>query len=432
MLEQAAIEAGQAPAESAAKPPAAPVLSPAAQRVREAVAARYRQSTSYREFFAAEAGQASQQAAPEVETAPAAASKLDAGRTPAPTELPQPQAEARPIPAAVTAQMAAEGDAAAESALYVRHFEGLRNDALRGEPRSVEPRWEEPAPGWVEAAVQASHAQEAEELLDLNEEIEFRLAPEFDPITEPLPMQANVIEFPRQLVAAKKARPRLAEGPLRTEESAEPQLRIFEVEPESFVEDETEFDYAAVGLAEQEMHAAPEWQSLVLDAPQAAEAVPVTGRPDAEPAAAFEAGAKMELRVASVELRLLSASVDAICVGASFLMFVTVAVLASGHALRGTPPAAMGAAAGALLLVLFVLYQALFFSFVASTPGMYYANLVFRSMQNEEPSRGALQRRILGNLLAAAPAGLGLLWSVFDHDNLGWNDRISGTYLREF
>ena len=76
-------------------------------------------------------------------------------------------------------------------------------------------------------------ALESEELAELDQEIAFRRAPEFvDHIIETTPLPANLIEFPRELVATRKARPRLAEGPLREELPPEPQLRIFEVEPE--------------------------------------------------------------------------------------------------------------------------------------------------------------------------------------------------------
>src|SRR5580704_4077670 len=48
------------------------------------------------------------------------------------------------------------------------------------------------------------------------------------------PLAVNLIEFPRELVAARKMRPRLAEGPLReTSQDELDQLRIFEVAPES-------------------------------------------------------------------------------------------------------------------------------------------------------------------------------------------------------
>ena len=97
----------------------------------------------------------------------------------------------------------------------------------------------------------------AEELAELDEEIEFRRAPEFhDLVLETQAIPGNIIEFPRELVASRKARPRLAEGPLRADGTPEPQLRIFEVEPAQIAA-EPEMPIAAE---------APEWQGLLLNA----------------------------------------------------------------------------------------------------------------------------------------------------------------------
>ena len=41
---------------------------------------------------------------------------------------------------------------------------------------------------------------------------------EEETVAPAIPLAANLIEFPRELVAARKARPRLAEGPLRDAE----------------------------------------------------------------------------------------------------------------------------------------------------------------------------------------------------------------------
>ncbi len=75
---------------------------------------------------------------------------------------------------------------------------------------------------------------EEDERIALDEEIAFRQTPVFEePASPPEPLPANLLEFPRQLVASRKARPRFAEGPLREEAEAaasSAQLRIFEVE----------------------------------------------------------------------------------------------------------------------------------------------------------------------------------------------------------
>ena len=66
-------------------------------------------------------------------------------------------------------------------------------------------------------------------------------------------IQANIIEFPRPLVAPRKVRGRLAEGPYRRHDE-ESQLSIFEVEPD------------AVSSSVPERAAQPQWASIELEA----------------------------------------------------------------------------------------------------------------------------------------------------------------------
>jgi len=40
--------------------------------------------------------------------------------------------------------------------------------------------------------------------------------------------------------------------------------------------------------------------------------------------------------------------------------------------------------------------------------------------------------RIPALMLSALPAGLGLMWSIFDGDHLGWHDRMTRTYQRKY
>jgi hypothetical protein len=422
-----------------------PRITAAAQKVRDAVAARYRQTPSFREYLAAEAEEAVQKTRADVEVAARAAKAvadvqmqlmaeleqwpeeslaaevLQASSTSAAEEEPFAWASgAVKTPAAKSAEFELEGPE-----LRVRHYEAL--------PQPTPPPAAKEIPEWVAQAAEAYHA---EELQDLNEEIEFRLSPEFNEhLLEPLTIQANIIEFPRQLVAARKARPRLAEGPLRAEAEsvaerpAEFQMRIFEVDPGQI----------SVTPAEETVQPeAPEWQSLMLGRSEAPALPPAheVASASAEVAGRTlvhrEAHAHVELRVASAELRMMSAIVDAACVSGAGLLFVTVAAWMSNASVKDVPLPLLGAFAGALLVVLFVMYQGLFFWLGEATPGMHYANLVFRSLEDGEPSRAAMRKRVGANLLAAAPLGLGLMWSLVDGDKLGWNDRMSGLYLREF
>jgi hypothetical protein len=433
--------------------------STAAQRVREAVAARYQQTPSYREYLAAEAERAVKKAQAEVEVAARTARAVADVQSQLLAELqqwPEPAAsaprlvQAETVPQPYTSAATVPPDPAAtfamqEVPLQVRTFEPL--------PATAPPPLPETPASWVS---EAADAYQAEELEDLNQEIEFRLDPEFhEHLLEPLPLQANIIQFPRQLVAAKKARPRLAEGPLRDDQAPAlesqfselppaptgSQLRIFEVEPEAqaVATPEPEMVATVFDLPELTETEPPEWQRLVLDArPEEDEAPSWVPAPAPEIPAAIKARleaiatGKVEIYLAPIELRLMSAAVDAICLVGGFILFSLVAAGIAKDELHHVSPVLLAGAAALLFTMLFVLYQGLFFLLGKSTPGMYYADLVFQSLDGSEPGRDRLMRRVWANLVAAAPCGVGYLWAVLDKDGLGWQDRLSGVYLKEF
>jgi uncharacterized RDD family membrane protein YckC len=232
---------------------------------------------------------------------------------------------------------------------------------------------------------------------------------EEETVTPAIPLAANLIEFPRELVAARKARPRLAEGPLRDADPQTGQLRIFEVEPE-MIDHRSEMTAATAGL---------DWSSIRLDAP-ASERAARGGRASAE---------EIPIRPAALEDRIMAALVDGALSFAGFLIFVFVFSSCTAH-----PPSGRTAlAAGFLALVATsAAYQWLFFRFGESTPGMAYARIALCTLDDDNPTRQAMQRRVGALLLSALPLGLGLLWAVFDEDQLGWHDRISGTYQRSY
>jgi uncharacterized RDD family membrane protein YckC len=231
--------------------------------------------------------------------------------------------------------------------------------------------------------------------------------------TQPLP--ANLIEFPRELIATRKARPRLAEGPLRDTATAPDgsQLRIFEVEPETISK-------KPGGDA-----VLPEWHSIRLDAKPREEfhETEKTSRETYRPL--FE----LPLQTAPLQDRLMAGIVDVSLVMAAFLVFVLVFVACTAHPPTGKPALA---AAGIALGGLFVLYQWLFFSYSDATPGMRYAKVALCTFEDENPTRKAMRSRVGALLLSALPLGLGFLWSFFDEDHLSWHDRITRTYQRSY
>jgi hypothetical protein len=227
------------------------------------------------------------------------------------------------------------------------------------------------------------------------------------------PIHANLIQFPRELVATRKIRPRLVEGPYVSARNA--QLSIFEVDPGAV---STEVEPADTKAAHEWNQ--PEWSGIKLDA-----------RPAEEMARAAELAASAstaaEIEAAPLSRRLLAVLVDATLIGAAVIAAGWVFV-ENTTALPGPREMATGAV-GAFVAAA-VLYELLFFSLAHATPGMRYAHIGLWTFANERPTREQRWRRLTATALSVLPVGLGLLWSVFDEERLCWHDRLSQTYLK--
>src|ERR1035437_6270412 len=292
------------------------------------------------------------------------------------------------------------------------------------------------------------------EALALDEEIAFRQSPVFEePAGPPVALPANLIEFPRQLIASRKARPRYAEGPLREEAGAAAgggQLRIFEVDAGQISTRPAVADAAA-----------PQWTSIWLDTPvgpareeRIGASVEFAGAYAGEGLAESSGLAVQFPQAAPIGRRVMAAAINASIVCGALLAFAATFVVVSGHSIQsqaGVPLRAVvrgiadsvagqialqpslilssGVVAGALL---YLLYHALFFSFSQATPGMRCARIALCTFDDENPTRSAMRRRALAVLLSACPLGLGFLWATIDEDRLAWHDRISRIYQRSY
>jgi uncharacterized RDD family membrane protein YckC len=299
-------------------------------------------------------------------------------------------------------------------------------------------------------------------------------------IIEPVQhLPANLIEFPRELVATRKARPRLAEGPFYDASHENSQLSIFEVDPKLLDSPAYGSDTAATAVAP------PEWASIELDglhgrqdgldhhpepqyshvaAPRheyavaaevhasyagvggmrasIAEAMPAqtasipAARADAS-APAFRNSVAVPVSVPSAELlvssfsdRMLASVVDGALVTLAFLAAAVVVIASTAH-----PPTGRAAliASGCGWLLFGLLYQFLFLSYAEEgTPGMRYARIALCTFDDDNPTREQMRLRIPAMLLSALPVGLGLLWALFDGEHLGWHDRLTRTYQRKY
>jgi uncharacterized RDD family membrane protein YckC len=243
------------------------------------------------------------------------------------------------------------------------------------------------------------------------------------------PGTANLIEFPRELVATRKMRPRLLE-PALSQPAVKRQLSIFEVDPETIsTEPEAMSAVPAASWVEPEWAteewtapaapiAGPEWSGIELD-----EHPLVEQRPEPEPLRAVH-----QIYLAPLGRRLMAMAVDGCLIMALF--FASAMMLAARMQQPLTPRGAeMFVALG--IVIAGILYSSLFMTVGVSTPGMRYAGIAFCTFDEEVPTRAQLRKRLGAMALSLAPVGLGLVWSVFDEDHLSWHDRISGTYLRK-
>ncbi|MGH9590001.1 MAG: RDD family protein [Terracidiphilus sp.] len=223
------------------------------------------------------------------------------------------------------------------------------------------------------------------------------------------PMHANLIEFPRELVATRKIRPRLVDGPQGARNA---QLSIFEVDPEAI---STQAEPAEMKVALD--WSQPEWSGIKLDAQPVEESS----------AAAVSVVSALEIEQAPLSRRLLALFVD--------VTLITAALIGAGavsayNAASLPGPHAMGTSALFGFLAAAVLYELMFLTLARATPGMRYAHIALTTFGNEQPSREQRQRRLAVTALSVLPVGLGLLWSLFDEERLCWHDRLSQTYLK--
>jgi uncharacterized RDD family membrane protein YckC len=401
-----------------------PIAAPApatkrSARIAAAVAERYAQSQSYRAFLADEAERAIRRAEAAAEVAAINAQAVADAQYQLLDELDQ-WALTPPTPPPTPALVVTPADPPASAVPAAASTSQLPNPGLTVrlyEYEAAAPRITEHI-ATSQILTTPTEFDEAEGLA-LDEEIAFRQAPTFDPSGSPTDIPANLIEFPRQLVAARKARPRLAEGPLREEADHAPdaaQLRIFEVEASGIS------TTPAVESVE------PEWSSILLSAQPATQPVPAPEtdfNPDLRP------------QSAPLELRLMSTIVDGCLILTAFLAFTaasafTVGKLSADSTIGHITAQTAVITSAAVLAFLTILYQLLFFTLGEATPGMRYARIALCTFNDDNPTRSALRRRLFATLLAACPLGLGFLWALLDEDGLGWHDRISRMYQRSY
>lgn len=343
---------------------------------------------------------AAQQCSTEDLPCPAARVVLDA----APEALPEPLVSARLEP-----PMAVEPEQVAPPA---QSFTSASQDySVRWEPDFAERQQESSA----SAPLAVPESEFWSETADA------AYQPESVEVVEPgRTIHANLIEFPRELVATRRVRPRLAEGPAAAEEEPGTQLSIFEVDPRSVstlpAAEEPVANDVVPGWSEQD------WSSFKLPA-QSEEEEALLDESD------YLLDRVPRIESAPIGLRLMVTLVNsALIVGA----FLAVGLVALVHASEMPALRTLVVDAAGGLLLSGAIYLQMFYVLGKSTPGMKYAHLRLVTLDGEVPSRAQRLARLASVLLSILPLGLGLVWFLFDEDHLCWHDRLSRTYLRRY
>jgi uncharacterized RDD family membrane protein YckC len=237
------------------------------------------------------------------------------------------------------------------------------------------------------------------------------------------PIHANLIQFPRELVATRKVRPRRAEGPYAEMTEQGGQLSIFEVDPGAFT-----MEAAQTSVLEEAAAPAwkgPEWSGIKLDAqPECATQTAATEMLEDLPEPVFLAP---DVELAPLSRRAMAAVVNGSLIVGAYLASALVAA-SNMKVLPGLKQLEVGTAIG--VMAAGVLYMTLSYVLGNGTPGMRYAGLSLCTFDGQSPTREQRCVRLVALVLSVLPAGLGVLWAIFDEDHLSWHDRLSATYLR--
>ncbi|MGA9070005.1 MAG: RDD family protein [Terracidiphilus sp.] len=377
------------------------------------VAARYAHAPSFNQLPAAKAPVAPHAAQPVAAPAPRIAPKpLAAQPAPKPAETPRPSAPVLQTAPSFVRSYVPEFQPPVLAAPLPEPVAPVQASAPLAPPESLDAWESEYAPiAWhpdprLSPVLSDVVRSPRPAMMD-----EFSLAQPPVVVEPDLPIHANLIEFPREVVAARKMRPRRAERQMQDE--LDRQLSIFEVDPGAYP--------APATVAEEPLPAEalpkPEWSGIKL-------------QPQAQPVAKLQepSVAEADVHLAPVGHRLMAVLVDGALVTAVFVVLSMVGA-AGARTLPGPKVVALGTVS--ILILLGLIYQALFLLLAEATPGMRYAGISLCTFDGQIPTPADLRSRLGGMLFSVVPAGLGLAWALLDEDRLCWHDRLSRTYLRK-
>ena len=287
---------------------------------------------------------------------------------------------------------------------------------LTAENREFEIRWDEDMPTLPAGLEGTSRSRISSNTWNQSATIADHAGHVYEAVEGAQPIHANLIEFPRELVATRRMRPRLADAYSGSAVDEHGQLSIFEVDPSSISIDPAMPDSSPVSSAPS--WSGPEWSAIHLDA-----------QPVYEPEYRYVPETRnASLKQAPIGRRLIATVVDLALIAVTICGIAAFAASQFHHlpSQKATEICVVIAA-----IVIGVLYQMFFLTVAKTTPGMRWAQISLCTFDDEIPTREQMRERLKAMAVSLFPVGLGLLWAIFDEDNLTWHDRRSRTYLRQ-
>jgi uncharacterized RDD family membrane protein YckC len=129
--------------------------------------------------------------------------------------------------------------------------------------------------------------------------------------------------------------------------------------------------------------------------------------------------------VAPASLRLRATAIDAALMLAGYAVGVALFLYVGGSASLDKHQLPFVAAAAVTIPVL---YKLLWAFAGRDSIGLSMAGLQLIDFDGHPPSRARRYQRLFGSFLSVLAAGIGLVWSLFDEDNLTWHDHMSSTF----
>jgi uncharacterized RDD family membrane protein YckC len=266
-----------------------------------------------------------------------------------------------------------------------------------------------------------------------------------------LEFEHEIAEHPAQVEAAREVQSseeHLSENEFERQVQVQPQIHyesqfdheFDEATDASVALDEDQYEdplqaTLAAAAARVEMESAPPaavakqseaFQHLLIDVSRPPEVEGPAQHVAAEPLQSAPRLDSTLLPVAELNVRRRAAAVDAVCLLLAYAAILGAFTIFGGKLLAGKLDVFV---CGAILVLLYAQYFALFTMMGGSTPGMMLAGLRLVSFDGSAPEPRQLIRRSAGYLLSGGVAWLGFLWAFWDEDHLSWHDHISQTYI---